>query len=222
MRSFIKYFIWILVLLHSDELISQHDFEMSQQVEKSFLVKGLVYEKTTRKPITNVNILVNSGNYTTTNALGEFSIKVKKGDELIIKHKDFETVYYIIESSEDLRIEVEEEEKYLRTSNKIYNRNASSFNSLIDSTKVYRKSNPEKSIQFITEALSESISAKHNSEAYETLADIYLYWNQFDLAVTNYEISMQSNTTVGKKLKLANALRLNKNYQESLNTYNDI
>ena len=222
MRSFIKYFIWILVLLHSDELISQHDFEMSQQVEKSFIVKGSVYEKTTRKPITNVNILVNSGNYTTTNALGEFSIKVKKGDELIIKHKDFETVYYIIESSEDLRIEVEEEEKYLRTSNKIYNRNASSFNSLIDSAKVYRKSNPEKSIQFITEALSESISAKQNSEAYETLADIYLYWNQFDLAVTNYEISMQSNTTVGKKLKLANALRLNKNYQESLNTFNDI
>lgn len=99
---------------------------------------------------------------------------------------------------------------------------ASSFYSLIDSAKVYVKTDAEKSIQFITEALSQSVSISQNSDAYETLADVYLYWNQFDLAVTNYEISLQSNSSSNKKLKLANALKLNKNYQESLVAYAEI
>ena len=75
--------------------------------EKRFTVRGSVIESDTNKPIPNVNIEVSGGAYTTTDALGEFRIVAKKGDELIVKHKDFETVYYIIKSSERIKVEVE-------------------------------------------------------------------------------------------------------------------
>jgi len=58
------------------------------------MVRGEVRESDTRDPIKNVDIQVNNGNYTTTNLSGEFRIDVKIGDEITIKHKDFETIYY--------------------------------------------------------------------------------------------------------------------------------
>lgn len=203
-------------------MFSQQEKTVTGRQESTFTIEGSVYEKDTKEPISQVNIEVNGGQYTTTNSFGDFKIKVKKGDELVIRHKDFETVYHTVESDDDIKVEVEQDRKILKSSKNFYKRKSSQFNPLMDSATVYKKSNIDKSIQFITEALSESISAEQNSEAYEALADVYMIWNQYDLAVTNYEISLQSFSTVDKKLKLANALRLNKNYQESLKTYSEI
>ena len=225
MKSFIKYVVCFILLAQGNLLFSQQEILSADKAkEPTFTVKGSVYEKDSREPISQVNIEINGGQYTTTNFSGEFVIQAKKGDELVIRHKDFETVYYSIQNDEDIRVEVQEQEKNYSKMRKIMplQKRASSFNSLIDSAKVYVKSDAEKSIQFITEALSQSVSISQNSEAYETLADVYLYWNQFDLAVTNYEISLQSNSSSNKKLKLANALKLNKNYQESLVAYAEI
>ena len=205
-------------------MFAQQEIQSSDKVQEAiFTVEGSVYEKDSHEPISHVNIEINGGQYTTTNFSGEFKIQAKIGDELVIRHKDFETVYYTILNDDDIKVEVEQEEKYSNMRKVMsLKKKASSFNSLIDSAKVYSKTNAEKSIQFITEALSESISSAQNSDAYETLADVYMHWNQFDLATTNYEISLQSNATNDKKLKLAKALRLNKNYQESLTTYSEI
>ena len=225
MKSFIKYVVCFILLAQGNLLFSQQEILSADKAkEPTFTVKGSVYEKDSREPISQVNIEINGGQYTTTNFSGEFVIQAKKGDELVIRHKDFETVYYSIQNDEDIRLEVQEQEKnYSKMRKKMpLQKRASSFYSLIDSAKVYVKSDAEKSIQFITEALSQSVSISQNSEAYETLADVYLYWNQFDLAVTNYEISLQSNSSSNKKLKLANALKLNKNYQESLVAYAEI
>ena len=225
MKSFIKYVVCFILLAQGNLLFSQQEILSADKAkEPTFTVKGSVYEKDSREPISQVNIEINGGQYTTTNFSGEFVIQAKKGDELVIRHKDFETVYYSIQNDEDIRLEVQEQEKnYSKMRKKMpLQKRASSFYSLIDSAKVYVKTDAEKSIQFITEALSQSVSISQNSEAYETLADVYLYWNQFDLAVTNYEISLQSNSSSNKKLKLANALKLNKNYQESLVAYAEI
>lgn len=225
MKSFIKYVVCFILLAQGNLLFSQQEILSADKAkEPTFTVKGSVYEKDSREPISQVNIEINGGQYTTTNFSGEFVIQAKKGDELVIRHKDFETVYYSIQNDEDIRVEVQEQEKnYSKMRKKMpLQKRASSFYSLIDSAKVYVKTDAEKSIQFITEALSQSVSISQNSEAYETLADVYLYWNQFDLAVTNYEISLQSNSSSNKKLKLANALKLNKNYQESLVAYAEI
>lgn len=223
MEKLIRKSALILLVLLGQVMFSQQEIQSAESAEEAtFTIKGSVIEKVSNKPISQVNIEVNGGQYTSTNLSGDFSIQAKKGDLLVIKHKDFETIYYTIKDSERIKVEVEEEKAYSSKSQKIYKRRSSSFNSLLDSAVVYTKTDAEKSIQFITDALSESVSAKQNSDAYETLADVYMHWNQYDLAITNYEISLQSDVTNDKKLKLAQALRLNKNYQESLFTYSNI
>ena len=223
MKRLIKYIAFTFLLFHGNLLFSQQEGMKIEKSKATFTVKGSVNEKDTRNPISQVNIEINGGQYTTTNSSGDFKIQAKKGDELIIRHKDFETVYYTIQDDEDIKVEVEEHRKYSKMSKtRSLKKRSSSFNSLLDSAIANTKTDADKSIQFITEALSASVSTKQNAEAYETLADVYMVWNQYDLAVSNYEISLQSSSTNSIKLKLANALRLNKNYQESLNIYRGI
>ena len=207
----------LLVAQNNDDFIDQ---------EPKFTIKGSVKESDTRNPIQNVNIEVSGGGYTTTDILGKFKIEVRKGDELIIRHKDFETVYHIIQNDDDIQVEVEpnEEESFkLSKSKKISRtRKSESFNALMDSAKFHLRKDAKKSVQFIADALSESKSSKENSEAYQVLGDIYSYWKQHDLAVSNYRISLQNSNSSSVKLKLADAYMKNKNYQESIETYNAI
>ncbi|WP_250435141.1 histidine kinase [Hanstruepera flava] len=207
---------FILILVISSQII------LGQKLggDPAFTVRGFIYDSELQKPVSNANIEVNGGAYTTTNGAGEFRIKVKYGDELVIKHKDFETVYYTIKNQERIRVEV----RPYRYSNraKVNDEPDIAFNSLIDSALVYKKTDLEKSIQFVTDALAESRSGKENAEVYETLGDIYLHWNQYDIAVTNYRISLQSVNSNDVQLKLGHAYALNKNYQESISVYKNI
>ncbi|PNQ73990.1 sensor histidine kinase [Hanstruepera neustonica] len=199
---------------------SQGFYAQNSQSAQTFTVRGVIFDSEFQKPVSNANIEVNGGAYTTSNASGEFRIQVKKGDEIVIKHKDFETVYYTIKNQERIRVEVF---PYRYSSEgEISDEPDMPFNSLIDSASIYLKTDFEKSIRFVTQALAESRSVKENSEVYEILGDIYLHWKQYDLAVTNYRISLQSVQANEVKLKLAKAYWHNKNYQESLSVYNDI
>jgi len=188
--------------------------------EDKFIIRGSVIENDTNKPIPKVNIEVNGGAYTTTNVDGEFRIEVKLNDELIIKHSDFETVYVIIKSNERITVKVEPNTRNL--SNKYRSIDSNLFNSLIDSAEYYKKKDTDKSIEFVTDALAISNSTKNNAAVYEVLADVYFELKQYDLAVTNYKISLQNVNSNDVKLKIAKAYELNKNYQESLDAYNDL
>jgi len=219
MRLFLKH-IWFIGVVFSSTIFLGQESNIGN-IQPRFTVRGSVLESDTRDPIPNVNIEVNGGGYTTTDMFGDFRIEAKKGDELTIRHKDFETVYYTIQSSERIIVEVQPNKsdnykiKFLKSRIPI-------FKSLIDSADTYLKKDAKKSIQFIADALVESNSSKENGEAYEVLGDIYMYWKQYDLAVSNYRISIQNRETNAVNLKLANAYKLNKNYQESLQTYNEI
>jgi len=195
--------------------------EPSLNKDERFIVRGVVIESDTGKPLEKVNIEVNGGAYTTTNRQGEFKIEVKKNDELVVRHRDFETVYYTIISKERIRVEVTPQSKYT-TGSYISKVSRSTFNNLIDSAEVYRKTDVDKSLQFAADALKASSSSKQNAVVYEVLADIYMQWKQYDLAVTNYRISLQNVTSNEIQLKLAEAYMYNKNYQESLDTYDAI
>lgn len=188
-----------------------------------FTVRGSVIEQDTRDPIQNVNIQVNGGQYTTTDMFGEFRIEARKGDELTIRHKDFETIYYVIKSNERIIVEVEPSDqvksKFDKRSKRI---NEPQFNWFIDSAETYLKKDAKTSIQFVGDALELSNSKKENGEAYEVLGDIYMHWKQYDLAVSNYRISIQNTNTSETRLKLAKAYRLNENYQESIQEYSAI
>ncbi|WP_027125711.1 histidine kinase [Gelidibacter mesophilus] len=216
MRAIIKYgAIIILCILTQNIQAQKNDI---QKEAPRFTVRGSVRESDTYKPISKVNVEVNGGAYTVTGSDGEFRIQVKKGDELVIRHKDFETVYYTIQNDERILVDVKPAFKE-RVSRSKYKRNIQNFNALIDSAVAYQKKDAEKSIEFLTEALLQSSSSKENADAYEVLGDVYKHWKQYDLAVSNYQISIQNLASNDVNLKLAEAYRNNKSYQESISVY---
>ncbi|OEK09174.1 histidine kinase [Flavivirga aquatica] len=226
MQTIIKYIWFLCISFNITFLFGQDNNSVSNQ-GTTFTVRGSVVESDTNKPIENVNIEVNGGAYTITDAFGDFRIEARKGDELTIRHKDFETVFYIIQNNERIKVEVEpnldkKESKYYKYKKRLRSSNIESFKFLIDSAEAYLKKDAKKSIQFAGEALSKSKSVKENSEAYEVLGDIYMHWKQYDLAVSNYRVSIQNLVTSFVRLKLAKAYKQNKNYQESIQTYNSI
>ncbi|MEZ4803294.1 MAG: histidine kinase [Gelidibacter sp.] len=221
MQAILKYSLLFFIVLPLHTLLAQQQESSKRAVEPTFIVRGSVRESDTYKPIAKVNIEVNGGAYTMTSTDGSFNIKVKRGDELTIRHKDFETVYYTIKDDERITVEVKPAVQKSPTNIK-YKKDVKAFNSMIDSAASYLKKDAQKSIQFVTEALSQSNSANENAQAYELLADVYMQWKQYDLAVSNYRISLQNNVNNDVRLKLAKAFESNQNYQESIDTYQSI
>lgn len=212
--KFFKYISILLVIFASLKANAQN---YNYKEDASFTVKGIVKDSEDNSPISDVEIQVNGGNYTTTLLDGTFRIKVKKGDEVIISHKDFETVYYIIKDDDDITVEVHPAE----TTNYTYKKKnkENTFESAIDSAKIYKTTSAEKSIQFLTESIAKSKSVQQNAEAFELLADVNMYWKQYDLATTNYRISLKNQANVDVRLKLAKAYFFNNNISKSLEEY---
>jgi two-component system LytT family sensor kinase len=219
MRFILKYIILLWLFMPIQILVAQQDSKRA--LEPTFVVRGSVRESETYKPISKVNVEVNGGAYTMTGSDGSFNIQVRRGDELTIRHKDFETVYYTIKDDERITVEVRPAIQASPT-NTAYKKDVKAFNAMIDSAAFYLKKDAKKSIQFMTEALSQSNSTSENAQAYELLSDVYMQWKQFDLAVSNYRISLQNNANNDVRLKLAKAYEFNKNYQESIDIYNSI
>ncbi|MCK8482166.1 histidine kinase [Psychroserpens algicola] len=223
MKQLLTYSLLLLLFFPSEILTAQQreDAIEKRKAAPLFTIRGSVRESDTYKPISKVNIEVNGGAYTRTDLDGSFLIQARKGDELVIRHKDFETVYYTIQSNERITVEVEPAKEKLQTET-TFKRDIKRFNSLIDSVTKYKKLDVEKSISFVGEALSQSNSKKQNAEAYLVLAEVYMHWKQYDLAVANFRVSLENVETNHAKLGLAKAYGLNKNYQESIDTYNAI
>jgi len=185
--------------------------------EAVFAIRGSVYEKSSHTPYRDVEILVNGGKYTRTNFDGTFNVMAKIGDELIISHKDFETIYYTIKSNERITIEViDSKQSGLRSKHK---GDFKRFNQMIDSADAYLKKDAEKSIKFIGNALNVDINTEQSAEAHELLGDIYRHWKQFDLAISAYKISLQNAKTSSAQLKLAKSYLDNDDFTTSLSTY---
>jgi tetratricopeptide (TPR) repeat protein len=189
--------------------------------EVTYSIRGSVYDRDTREPYRGVEILINGGRYTTTDFDGRFNLSAKIGDELIISHKDFETIFYTIQSSDRISIEVASEgDNYSKRSQR--SSITKRFNRMIDSADVYLKKDAEKSIKFIGDALNVDINSRQSAEAQELLGDIYMHWKQFDLALSAYKISIQNSETSSAKLKLAKAYLNNGDFQKSISTYENL
>ncbi|NRD23368.1 histidine kinase [Winogradskyella litoriviva] len=183
-----------------------------------YTIRGSVYEKESYQPYKDVEILVNGGQYTRTFADGTFNIKAKIGDELIISHDDFETIYYTVTSNERITIEVIDAKQNGRSSQN--KSDFKRFNEMIDSADAYLKKDAEKSIKFIGNALKAKIDTEQNAQAYELLGDVYVYWKQYDLAISAFKTSIQNTAKASAKLKLAKAYRNDGDFDKSLKEYN--
>lgn len=222
MKQLHRYSILIVLLFSFVNATAQNDDKIfDKKASYLFTIRGSVRERDTYEPISKVNIEVNGGAYTMTSIDGSFMIRARKGDELIIRHKDFETVYYTIVNNERISVEVESIDTYQKKESKSRT-SIKSFNALIDSISQNKRKNISKSIKFAGEAFSKSTSQKQNAEVYLVLAEVYMYWKQYDLAIINYRFSLQNKESNEARLELAKAFHHNKNYQESIVTYKAI
>ncbi len=216
-RGYCIVFIFCLVGLLT---FGQNNKREKSNTESLFSIRGSVYEKDSYTPYNDVSIVVNGGRYTTTNFDGTFTIKAKIGDELIISHDEFETIYYTIQTNERITIEVideDEDGRYSKT-----NSDLKRFNKMIDSADVYLKKDAEKSIKFIGDALNVNVSSIQSAAAHEVLGDVYMHWKQYDLAISAYKISIQNAETSSAQLKLAKAYLRNDDFVTSISTYNSL
>ncbi|MTE28211.1 tetratricopeptide repeat-containing sensor histidine kinase [Winogradskyella ouciana] len=222
MKLIYKYIFIVLFCFAASLSYGQNKKEAVVPVEDEiFTIRGSVYIQGSRIPIEQVDIEVNNGTYTTTNKDGKFVIKAKIGDQLTVMHKDFETIFHTIESGERITIEVTSEDSWSSGRTKTANI-TKRFNQMIDSADAYLKKDAEKSIKFVGDALNVNVSPSQSAEAHELLGDIYMYWKQYDLAISAYKISIQNTEIPSAKLKLAKAYEYNGDLKESISTYGNL
>ena len=211
-------------------VISVVGFSQSNNFQQAntFNVKVVVEDKDTGVSIENAEIFVSGRYYTYSQITNNYIIKAKVGDQVRVTHPDFETVYYTIKSNEDIRVLVEDfpiqtqnrKSKYSRKER--ISKEEDLYHQYIDSAKFYKKKNIDKSLSFVEQALKGNQTRQRNAASYKTLADVYLYWKQYDLAVNNYKLSIQIKENISTKIDLAKAQFLLKDMRASEATYNQL
>lgn len=178
-------------------------------------------------PISGVEVSTDKGAYTVTNGLGEFTISASVGDVLIIRSSDFETVRYTIKSDEDIDVLLKDydgeadkgsQRGSLRSEVGMHRIN-------LDSANFYKKRDIEKSIDFVTQSIAGLGTRGNNkkvAESFTTLGEIYQYYGQYDLAISNYLDAMQANKTTKTALLLGKVYILNKQYQKAEEVLNPL
>jgi len=193
---------------------------------KSFYLKGEVILRESSNPMSNVEIQVFGGGYTKTSLSGEFRLKVKVGDEIVISHPDIETVHYILKTDDDrLKVYVEElNETKKRENKKIKLSDTKIFEKLIDSAKKVYKTEAKRGVEFVTKSLlvSEKLSKDQKADAYGILGNIYLHWKQYDLATANYRRSLAYKKNVETQLNLAKSYFKNSDFDIAISIYDSI
>ena len=210
-------FFYICVLL---VLGSVNGYSQISQTGSNFEVQGVVKEKDSNQGLSGVAVSANNGEYTVTNARGEFKIRVGMGQELVFESPGTETVRYRVISKDDLEIVVQANSKDNIGVNRSSKgeRSVTLYNSYIDSANYYKKSNIRKSIDFITQSLSQLGMGSNKEQlaiAYSTLGEVYQYHKQYDLAISSYKDALLANKTLKTTLLLGKTYVLNKDFEEA-------
>ncbi len=189
-------------------------------------IEGSVRGKENYTPISGVQITTDKGNHTTTNGLGEFKIKAAIGDMLIFESPEFETVRYRVRSNEDVDVLVEDYEAASTKKKESKNRSGIYGTSvdhkrLLDSANFYKRTDLEKSIDFIARSIAPLGSQGNKQElsaSLSTLGEIYMFHKQYDLAIANFKDALSARETSKTKLLLGKAYILNGEYENAEST----
>ncbi len=197
--------------------------------EYAAVITGVVKDKETRHPIAGVEVRVSGKKGVFTDRYGAFTIKAKVGEELVIQHDSFATIFYTIVDAQKIEIFAEDHAtvKVPKVSSRSkWGSNAAALaytENLVAAKKQYKK-DASVGIEYITLALEaiedEDLNAYHKKAVlFETLADIYKYWKQPDLAENNYKISLQHQKNPSVTIKLGEIQVVQKEYGTALQTY---
>ncbi|MFY9243499.1 MAG: histidine kinase [Polaribacter sp.] len=217
-----KIVISILFLVFSVSTLNAQEKIITQKGVE-FPLRIIVVDSNNNQITKNVDIEVNGFYYSFSDVNGRYIVRAKVGDDLRVSHPDFETVYYTLTSSEDIKIIIEDGLKNKKTISKTReSKSEDLYLKHLDSAKFYQKKDIEKSLSFIEKALKGKENKNRNAATYKLLADIYFHWKQFDLAVYNYKLSNQIFEDINTKISLAKAQFLSKGYTESESTYKNL
>ena len=100
------YILFVVLFFSLFNVFSQENIVYQKGIV--FPVSVSVVDEEDRKITRNTEIEANGRYYSFPNVKGNFIIKVKVGDEIRVSHPDFETVYYTIKSSEDIKVVVKD------------------------------------------------------------------------------------------------------------------
>ena len=178
---------------------------------------------------------------TTTNANGEFTINAENGDIIELskngnvidtyRYSEFNDHYEVQDKSGVLSdkskgTEAAEKKKVWSSVSKVKGRNnRAEFEGYLNLAIQFKKSNPTKSIDQIRDALLIANGNNDKSQlaaSYNVLGDVYMNLKQYDLAASNYKVSIDNDEDTTVQLKLANAYLLNNEYQKSEKYYKEI
>ncbi|WP_229665693.1 tetratricopeptide repeat-containing sensor histidine kinase [Croceivirga lutea] len=181
--------------------------------QQTFLLKGSVVEEENYAPISGVDIITEGGEYAKTNGLGEFSIETFKGDVLIFQSPDFTAVRHRITSNEDVRLVVKDYDGPVQ-------KGRSSKDQLhiqyLDSAQNTINTSLERSIDYITksiEVLGKNPNKRLLSQSLTSLSEVYLHYQQNDLAITNLKDALNANKTSKAQLLLGEALLADNDFE---------
>ncbi|WP_431162650.1 tetratricopeptide repeat-containing sensor histidine kinase [Flagellimonas beolgyonensis] len=216
-----KVYIILLFLLAILPAFSQVD---NARVEVE--IRGSVKGKENYAPISGVQISTNKGSYARTNSLGEFKIKAAVGDIIVFESPEIETVRYRITSEEDIDVLVEgygdasASKKAKRETTSVRN-TLLDHQRFLDSANLYKKTDLEKSIDFIArsiEPLGTSGNRAELSKSLSALGEVYMYHKQYDLAITNFKDALAARQSNSTKLLLGKTYVLNKEFENAEST----
>jgi len=218
-----KQLIYIVLFFASVFVFAQQD-KNKMEDSKTYYIKGEVLLRGSRAPVSNVEVQVYGGSYTRTSLSGDFRIKARVGDEIVISHPSIETVSYVLQNKDDRLIIEVEEPKLNKKINLRKKTSPKEFYTLIDSAKQVYKTDAEKGAEFVAKSLlvSNNLTNKQQAISYEVLGDIYLYWKQYDLAISNFNRSLQQQKTARVQLSLAKSYFKNKSYSSAISIYENI
>ncbi|WP_281979769.1 tetratricopeptide repeat-containing sensor histidine kinase [Tenacibaculum mesophilum] len=206
-----------ILLLKFSAVYSQADKELS----KEFSVKVQVVSKETRRAIKDASVEVNGRTFRFSEITGSYTVKATAGSQLEVSHPNFNRVFYTIRDDEDIKVEVEDftPQKKSKLSSYSTRKQTGLYSQYLDSVQFYKKKNIDKSLSFVEKTLLIDPNKSQRATVFKELAEVYFYWKQYDLAVENYQISLQEVNSPRVRLKLAKAAFLSEDYNSSEQNY---
>ncbi len=194
--------------------------EMIEKNATKFILEVQVIDQETNKSIENATVSINGIHYAYRFTKDRYLVEAMIGQQLIVEHPAFKTVYYMITTKDDVTIKVKgfSSSKYVKktTPYRTIKKTNNFFLQNLDSATYYKDKNIDKSISYIEKLLKQENSAEQEAAIYQLLGAIYMQWNQYDLAISSYKTSLQSKNKEAIKLQIANAFFASANDDQAL------
>jgi tetratricopeptide (TPR) repeat protein/anti-sigma regulatory factor (Ser/Thr protein kinase) len=196
--------------------------EQDELISREFYYSDFVADENGRRMAGITVRIVGKNISTKTNGNGEFTIEADLGDMIELSRNGKVITTYRYDGSP--QYELEDNSGFVLSDSN--SKRADLFNIHLDSARQFVAISADKSILQIEMALKTINSKRGNASklavAYDVLGDVYIRVKQYDLAASNYSISLTNKKSDLVSLKLAKAYALNNEIGKSSSIFSDL